>query len=124
MSVAVRSVVTRPTVDVVWPFYVFFKIVGQHFYETEALGATQWFKGDPLNDLSVTIVVAWEDPAVFEANKAAFYAIYPAFKSAENAAEADWYVESNNITITTEEVNDPDLTGFVPLGDVPPPSWV
>lgn len=124
MSVAVKSVITRPNTSVVWPFYMFYKVVFNHYFEIEALGAAQWFKGDPTNDLSVTVTIVWDDPAVFEANKAAFYAMYPNFKSAENAIEADWYVENNNITITTEEVTDPDLTGFVPLADVPPPNWV
>lgn len=121
MSTSVRGTITRPNLDTVWPFYIFFGATTNNFFTLSNYGATHWVKGDPTTDLVLVVDHYYEDDNDFNTNKAASYEIIPLWKNSSNANEVESYQTANNVTVVLEEVTNPDLSGFIPLTSLPIP---
>jgi hypothetical protein len=118
MSASIRVTITRPNTSVVWPF-VQFASVTEANYTVMSQAIDTYLKGDVTNDLTVLVDHYFVSNDFFAENKSIAHEYIPLWKNTDNSAEVDSYISTNNITVTTEEVTDPDLTGYVPLESVP-----
>ena len=122
MANSIRGTFTRTNTSTVWSMYVFFVGLTDNINALDATGkVATYMKGNPATDLSLTVDHYVADDAWWASNKDSLYQHIPLWKTSTNQADVDTYHTENNITVTTEEVADPDLTGYVPIRDVPRP---
>lgn len=122
MAISVRGTFTRPTTDTVWSMYVFFGGLTDNIDALDSTGkVTTYMKGNPVTDLVLVVDHYVSDDAWFVANKDMMYEHIPLWKTADNGADVEAYHTANGITVTLEEVFNPDLTGYTPIREVPRP---
>lgn len=122
MTKSIRGTFTRPSTDSVWAMYVFFPTVVDNINYFDSLGVTTHMKGDPATDLTLVADHVFADEDSFADLKDVVYARVPAWTTAENRAEYEEYAADNGQTLVLEEVDNPDLTGYVDIHDVPRPA--
>ena len=112
MTTAIKITITRQTLTTELPWIIF---AGRPLYDNvvlfHAAGGTMWRKIDGDTELAVICYHTFDTDN--QKNDAAQY--LPSWKSTSNALEVEQYMTANNITITTEEEIDPDLTGYSEL---------
>jgi hypothetical protein len=113
MSVSIRAKITRPNTSTVWPFVQFVSDLTANY---ELLTqCDSYFKGNKETDLEVYVDHYFPTADGFALNKDAVYALIPLWQTEANREAATNYCTANNIVTTFEEINEPDLTGYVPL---------
>lgn len=119
MASSIRGTFTRPDTDTVWAMYIFYDAVVENvtvFNETGKIAT--YMKGNPATDLTLVVDHYFDDDAFFAEYKATAYQHIPSWGTAANMSEMTAYQEENNLTLTLEEVSDPDLTGYVAIEEV------
>ena len=121
MSASIRGTITRPNLDTVWPFYIFFGATTENYLTLSSHGATHWIKGDPVTDLVLVVDHYYANDEDFATNKANSYQFIPLWKNSSNSGDVESYQTTNNISVVLEEVSNPDLADFLPLSAIPVP---
>jgi len=122
MAISIRGTFVRPTTDTVWSMYVFFGGLTYNIDTLDSTGkVTTYMKGNPATDLTLIVDHYVSDDAWFVANKDMMMNHLPLWVTPDNTADVDAYHAANGITITLEEIFNPDLTGYTPIREVPRP---
>lgn len=126
MSKSIRGTFTRPNVDTVWSMYIFLDTVVANIERFNATGhITTYMKGNPATDLSLVVDHVFDDEVFFESYKEEAYKYIPSWGTPETIDEVNSYAEDNGLTLVLEEVDNPDLTGYQLIEEVPlPPGMV
>lgn len=123
MSISIRGTFDRPNTETIWSMYIFATGLEANLDALDATGKVHTtMKGDPVTDLVLIVDHHVEDEAWFAENKDFIYQHVPLWITADNSAEVDDYHASTGITVSMEEVSNPDLTGYVTARDVPWPT--
>jgi hypothetical protein len=122
MAISIRGTFTRPNVDTVWAMHIFYDAVVENisiFNDTGKIST--YMKGNPATDLTLVVDHYFTDEAFFAEYKDTAYQHIPSWGSAANMSEMTAYQEENGLTLTLEEVSNPDLTGYTAIEEVTPP---
>jgi hypothetical protein len=112
MSKSNRVTMTRPDLTTVWPFEAFSTVRNSNFGTLENAGVETWIHGTEATDLTLVVDHVVTDDALFDTYQEYKAELIPLWISPESATEAAAYILANNITISEEVVQDPDLTGY------------
>ena len=125
MAKSIRGTLIRPTPETVWDMHVFFDGVVENVSILNSTGQiTTYLKGNPLTDLILIVDHYFEDDEFFESYKATAYEYLPAWITAANKQEALDYSRENGTSVILEEIDNPDLTGYVPIEQAPTPEYI
>ncbi len=120
MAKSIRGTFTRPNTESIWAMYIFYDTVVENirtFHETGKI--ITYMKGDPSTDLSLVVDHVFTDDEFFTEYKDTAYTIIPSWGTPATMDEINAYMSANNQTLVLEEVDNPDLTGYVPIESVP-----
>ena len=115
MPSAIKVLMTRPTVDVEWPFVVFLSDVQAAATEYRAIAGENnksWGSAEEPPALSNTVYHCFTDATALATHLSKSV---PWWKNDANASEVDAYCSANGITVVVSEVTNPDTTG---MGDI------
>lgn len=124
MSKSIRGTFTRPDTSSVWAMYVFFPTTVENITFFENLGVHTYMKGDPETDLTLVVDHVFADNASFDSLSGVVYPRIPAWTVDSSKAEAEEYASDNGQTLVLEEVENPDLTGYTDIREVPVPDGI
>lgn len=112
MSKSNRVTMTRPDLTTVWPFDAFSTNRDTNFNTLENAGVETWILGDETTDLTLVVDHVVTDDALFDTYQEFKANLIPLWISSDSTGEAAAYISTNNITVSEEVVQDPDLTGY------------
>lgn len=124
MAKSIRGTFTRPDTTSVWAMYVFFPTTVENITFFENLGVRTYMKGDPTADLTLVVDHVFADSATFDSLKDVVYTRIPAWTIEATRAEATEYATDNGQTLELTEVDDPDLSEYTAIIDVPVPTGI
>jgi len=120
MAKSIRGTFTRPSTSSFWAMNVFYNNVVENVAIFTSTGEIEtYMKGDPENDLVLVVDHVFRHDDFFEDYKTEAYKHIPSWKTAATATEVDEYMLANNQTLVLEEVDNPDLTGYIRIELVP-----
>lgn len=114
MSKSIRVTMVRPTTSTVWPFDLFpwSSTLFENFSTFEAAGIESWIIGNEDNDLTLVVDHYFPTDELFAAEKDSTYALLPMWCNSGNRADSESYCTDNGITVTMQEVDNPDLSAY------------
>jgi len=127
MSTSIRLVYSKNSFDDQWPFYINFNELHRNVYQVQQAGikiyctpevdrlwsASILFYNSYDSLLTLDFQYYFETDELFKENKNIAYEYIPIWKNLFSPEELTEYHRTHHITISTEEIINPDLSNYV-----------